>query len=252
MSMTPLDYERGIERLKQELNAVILAHYYQESEIQDLADFVGDSLALAQQAAKTTAEVIVFCGVHFMAETAKILNPGKLVLLPDLKAGCSLSDRCPPQAFQAFRKKHPEAYVVTYVNSSAEVKAESDVCCTSANAIEVVNSLDEDQIIFVPDKHLGRWVSEHTDKKIVSHQGFCPTHARLMVEDVLKAKEAHPDALFVAHPECRYDVLLLADHVTSTAGMFKFAAKSDAKEFIIGTEIGMLYMLHRNNPGKRF
>jgi len=243
---------RDVARLKAKLNAVILVHNYQIPEIQDIADIRGDSLGLSRAAAETDADVIVFCGVLFMAETAAILSPDKKVLLPVKEAGCPMADMITVDGVRELRERYPGAPVVCYVNSSAEVKAESDICCTSANAIEVVNSLDVDRVIFIPDKHLARYVMDHTDKEVIAHQGFCPTHARLMVRDVIKAKREHPNALFVAHPECRIDVLQLADHVASTSGMFRYARESDAQEFIIGTETGMLYMLHRENPGKKF
>jgi quinolinate synthase len=238
--------------LKEKLNAIILVHNYQIPEIQQIADIRGDSLELSRVAAETDADVIVFCGVLFMAETAAILSPDKKVLLPVKDAGCPMADMITVDGVRKLRAENPGAPVVCYVNSSAEVKAESDVCCTSANAIEVVNSLDEDRAILLPDKHLARYVAEHSDKEIIAYQGFCPTHARLSVEDVVKAKKEHPDAMFVAHPECRWDVLQLADHVTSTSGTFRYAQESSALEFIIGTETGMLYMLHQENPGKRF
>ncbi|MCK5557234.1 MAG: quinolinate synthase NadA, partial [Candidatus Hydrogenedentes bacterium] len=192
------------------------------------------------------------CGVHFMAETAAILSPDKKVLLPVKEAGCPMADMITVEGVRKLRDENPGAPVVCYVNSSAEVKAESDVCCTSANAVEVVDSLDAERAIFIPDKHLARYVMEHTEKEIIAYQGFCPTHARLLVEDVIKAKGEHPEAVFVAHPECRFDVLRLADRITSTSGIFRYARESDAKEFIIGTETGMLYMLHQENPDKRF
>ncbi len=243
---------QDVAKLKQQLNAVILVHNYQLPEIQEIADIRGDSLGLSREAAKTDADVIVFCGVLFMAETAAILSPDKTVLLPVKEAGCPMADMITVEGVHALREQNPGAPVVCYVNSSAEVKAESDICCTSANAIEVVNSLDAERVIFVPDKHLGRYVAEHTDKEIVAHEGFCPTHARLTVEDVIKAKKKHPNAVFVAHPECRIDVLRRADHVASTSGIFTYARESDAEEFIIGTETGMIYVLHRENPDKKF
>jgi quinolinate synthase len=244
--------QQQVAALKNNLDAIILVHNYQVPEIQQIADIRGDSLELSRVAAETDADVIVFCGVQFMAETAAILSPDKKVLLPVKEAGCPMADMITVDGVRKLRAENPGAPVVCYVNSSAEVKAESDVCCTSANAVEVVNSLDEDRAIFIPDKHLGRYVAEHTDKEIITYQGFCPTHARLTVEDVVKAKREHPDALFVAHPECRWDVLQLADHVTSTSGIFRYARESGAREFIIGTEIGMLYMLHQENPDKEF
>ncbi|HZI06032.1 MAG TPA: quinolinate synthase NadA, partial [Archangium sp.] len=198
-----VDYEREIQELKRTLNAVILAHYYQESEIQDVADFVGDSLALAQAAARTKADVIVFCGVHFMAETAKILNPGKLVLLPDLKAGCSLSDRCPPAAFKAFKEKHPDHFVVSYVNSSAAVKAMSDVICTSSNAVKIVNQVPQERrILFAPDQHLGRYVMKQTGRDMVLWPGSCIVHEIFSEKRLVQLKVQHPEAEVVAHPEC--------------------------------------------------
>jgi len=243
---------RDVAELKAKLNAVILVHNYQLPEIQEIADIRGDSLGLSREAARTNADVIVFCGVLFMAETAAILSPDKTVLLPVKEAGCPMADMITVEGVRALREQNPGAPVVCYVNSSAEVKAESDICCTSANAIEVVNSLDAERVIFVPDKHLGRYVAEHTDKEIIAHEGFCPTHARLTVEEVIKVKKEHPNAAFVAHPECRIDVLRHADHVASTSGMFTYARESGAEEFIVGTETGMLYVLHRANPDKKF
>ena len=243
---------RKVARLKKERHAIILVHNYQVAEIQDIADIRGDSLELSRAAARTDAEVIVFCGVLFMAETAAILSPDKKVLLPVKEAGCPMADMITVDGVRRLREKYPGAPVVCYVNSSAEVKAESDICCTSANAIEVVNSLEAERVIFIPDQHLARYVMDHTDKEIIAHQGYCPTHARLSVEEVLEAKREHPNAAFVAHPECRIDVLRLAEHVTSTSGMFRYARGSDAQEFIIGTENGILYMLRRENPGKKF
>jgi len=244
--------QQQVAALKEKLNAIILVHNYQIPEIQDIADIRGDSLELSRVAADTDAEVIVFCGVQFMAETAAILSPDKKVLLPVKDAGCPMADMITVDGVRKLRAQNPGVPVVCYVNSSAEVKAESDICCTSANAVEVVNSLDEDRVIFIPDKHLARHVAGHSDKEIIAHQGFCPTHALLSAEHVLEAKNEHPDAMLVAHPECRWDVLQLADHVTSTSGMFRYARESSAKEFIIGTETGMLYMLHKQNPDKNF
>jgi len=243
---------REIGELKQKRKAIILAHNYQTGEIQDIADFVGDSLELSRKAAATDAETIVFCGVLFMAETASILSPEKNVLLPDLRAGCPLADMISPEALKMLREDHPQAIVVTYVNSSAEVKAESDICCTSANAVRVVNSLPQEEIIFVPDRNLCRWVARFTDKEVICWQGFCPTHEVLTKRDVLKAKKAHPEAKFVAHPECLEEVLDLADEVASTSGILSFARETSAQELIIGTEIGMLYRLQKENPEKKF
>ena len=243
---------REIEELKLRRNAVILAHNYQIGEIQDIADFVGDSLELSRKAAGTDAETIVFCGVLFMAETAAILSPEKSVLLPDLRAGCPLANMISPEALKMLREDHPQAPVVTYVNSSAEVKAESDICCTSANALKVVDSLPQEKIIFVPDRNLCGWVSRSTNKELICWEGFCPTHEVLRKEDVLKVKKAHPEAKFVAHPECLEEVLNLADQVASTSGILSFARESSARELIIGTETGMLHRLRKDNPDKKF
>ncbi|WP_375766422.1 quinolinate synthase NadA [Archangium gephyra] len=248
-----MDYEREIQELKRTLNAVILAHYYQESEIQDVADFVGDSLALAQAAARTKADVIVFCGVHFMAETAKILNPGKLVLLPDLKAGCSLSDRCPPAAFRAFKEKHPEHFVVSYVNSSAAVKAMSDVICTSSNAVKIVNQVPKErQILFAPDQHLGRYVMKQTGRDMVLWPGSCIVHEIFSEKRLVQLKVQHPEAEVVAHPECEEAVLRHADYIGSTKGLLDYVLKSPKREFIVVTEAGILHQMQRGAPEKTF
>lgn len=242
-----------ISELKKERKAVIIVHNYQRDEIQEIADISGDSLALSRAAVDVDAKVIVFCGVQFMAESASILNPDKMVLLPVKEAGCPMADMINKEKLLALRKKYPDAAVVCYVNSSAEVKAESDIACTSSNAIEVVKSLKHKRVIFVPDKNLGRYVKAHVpDKEIVLWEGFCPTHIRLQEEEVIRAKKEHPKAEFVAHPECNPGVLKLADHICSTGGMVKFVKKSSANEFIIGTEIGMLYKLRKDNPGKYF
>ena len=242
-----------ILELKKKRRAVIMVHNYQRDEIQEIADIHGDSLALARTASETKADVIIFCGVWFMAESAAILNPDKKVLLPVKEAGCPLADMITAQKLRQKRKEFPEAAVVCYVNSSAEVKAESDVACTSSNAIEVVRSIKNKEIIFVPDKNLGRYVQSRVpDKNIILWEGYCPTHLRLTEEDIVKAKKNYPGAEFIAHPECRPEVLALADHVCSTGGMFKYAKVSKAKEFIIGTESGMLYRLRKENPGKKF
>jgi quinolinate synthase len=248
-----VDYEREIQELKRKLNAVILAHYYQESEIQDVADFVGDSLALAQAAAKTKADVIVFCGDHFMAETAKILNPGKLVLLPDLKAGCSLSDRCPPAAFRAFKEKHPDHFVVSYVNSSAAVKAMSDVICTSSNAVKIVNQVPKDRhILFAPDQHLGRYVMKQTGRDMVLWPGSCIVHEIFSEKRLVQLKVQHPEAEVVAHPECEEAVLRHADYIGSTKGLLDHVLKSPKREFIVVTEAGILHQMKRGAPEKTF
>ena len=247
------DLKEKIARLKVERNASIIVHNYQRDEIQDIADISGDSLALSKAAVKTDAKVIVFCGVYFMAESASILNPDKKVLLPVIEAGCPMADMITPEKLHAKRLEYPDAAVVCYVNSSAKVKAESDVCCTSSNAIDVVRSLKNKRIIFVPDKNLARYVqSQLPEKEIIHWSGFCPTHIRLQEEDVIKAKHLYSKAEFIAHPECQPDVLALADHICSTGGMFTYVKKSSSNEFIIGTESGMLYKLKRENPNKKF
>jgi quinolinate synthase len=247
------DYEARIQELKGSMNAVILAHYYQESEIQDVADFVGDSLALAQAAAKTAADVIVFCGVHFMAETAKILNPGKLVLLPDLKAGCSLSDRCPPGAFKVFKAKHPEAFVVSYVNSSAAVKAMSDVICTSSNAVKIVNQIPKDRpILFAPDQHLGRHVMKQTGRDMVLWPGSCIVHEIFSEKKLVQLKVEHPDAEVVAHPECEQAVLQHAGFIGSTKGILDYVVNSPKQKFIVVTEAGIIHQMELKAPGKTY
>lgn len=245
--------KKKIAKLKEKRNAVIIVHNYQRDEIQEIADISGDSLALSQAAVRTDAKVIVFCGVQFMAESASILNPDKKVLLPVREAGCPLADMITPEKLRAKKIQHPEAAVVCYVNSSAEVKAESDISCTSSNAIEVVRSLKEKQVIFVPDKNLGRYVQTQVpDKEIILWEGFCPTHIRVQEEDVIKAKQLHPGAEVIAHPECNPEVLALSDHICSTGGMFTYVKKSASKDFIISTESGMLYKLQKDNPDKRF
>ena len=244
---------KKIEKLKIKRNAVIIAHNYQRDEIQEIADISGDSLALSQAAVRTDADVIIFCGVQFMAESASILNPDKLVLLPVMEAGCPLADMITPEKLRARKREHPGAAIVCYVNSSAEVKAESDIACTSSNAVQVVRALKEKDIIFVPDKNLGRYVqSQVPDKNIILWDGFCPTHIRVQEEDIVKTKDAHPEAEVIAHPECNPAVLALADHICSTGGMFKYVKESRSKEFIISTESGMLYKLQKENPGKKF
>jgi len=245
--------KKKIEKLKKKQNAVIIVHNYQRDEVQDIADISGDSLALSQAAVRTDADVIVFCGVRFMAESASILNPDKKVLLPVMEAGCPLADMITPEKLRAKRKEFPGAAVVCYVNSSAEVKAESDIACTSSNAVEVVRSLAEKEVIFVPDKNLGRYVqSQVPEKKIIFWNGFCPTHIRVQEEDIVKTKGLYPGAEVIAHPECDPHVLALSDHICSTGGMFTYVKSSAKKEFIIATEAGMLYKLQKENPGKRF
>jgi len=245
--------KKTIEKLKKKRNAVVIVHNYQRDEVQEIADISGDSLALSQAAVRTDADIIVFCGVKFMAESASILNPDKTVLLPVMEAGCPLADMITPEKLRAKKKEYSGAAVVCYVNSSAEVKAESDIACTSSNAIEVVKSLKEKQVIFVPDKNLGRYVqSQVPDKEMILWNGFCPTHIRVQEEDVINAKKAHPKAEVIAHPECSPDVLKLSDHICSTGGMFTYVKASKSEEFIIGTESGMLYSLQKENPDKRF
>ena len=241
-----------ILKLKKKRNAVILVHNYQLGEVQDIADFVGDSLDLSQNAAKTDADVIVFCGVHFMAETASILCPDKTVLLPDEHAGCPMANMITAPQLRAKKKEHPQATVVCYINSSAEVKAESYICCTSANAVAVVESLDTNEILFVPDQYLGHYISTKTNKKMILWPGFCPTHARIMPEYIVKLRHEYPEAKVVVHPECRPDVIALADEVLSTSGMIKFAIREDVQEMIVGTEMGIIYRLKKENPGKKF
>ena len=246
------DIKQEIRRLLKERNAVLLAHNYMRDEVQEIADITGDSLGLSQEAAKTDAEVIVFCGVHFMAESASILSPRKTVLLPRLDAGCPMADMVTVEGLLELKAKHPGVPVVTYVNSSAAVKAVSDICCTSANAVKVVNSLPDLEVIFVPDRNLGQFVAKQTDKTFHYWDGYCPTHERLKAEVVERLKAEHPDALFVCHPECNPAVVALADHACSTSGMYDYCRRSPAKRFIIGTEAGILYKLRLENPGKEF
>jgi len=242
-----------IRKLKKERKAVILAHNYQLPEVQDIADFSGDSLGLSQEAAKTEAEIILFCGVHFMAETAAILCPGKTVLIPDLNAGCPMANMITLRQLKELKKKHPEAMVVTYINSKAEIKAESDYCCTSSNAINVVKSIPEDkEIIFIPDKYLGSYVASQTRRNLILWEGFCPTHRRILPEDILKKKALYPKAEVLVHPECIPEVIAMADKVLSTTGICKYAKESKSEEFIIGTEIGILHKLKKENPEKKF
>ncbi len=244
--------KEAIEKLKRERNAIILAHNYQPPEIQDLADLCGDSLELSIRAAKTGAQVIVFCGVRFMAETASILSPEKTVLLPRDDAGCPMADMVTAEALSAKKAQLPPMPVVTYVNSTAEVKALSTLCCTSANAVAVLKSLEEEEILMVPDRNLARYAADGAGKKVHAWQGFCPYHDGLTTDDVRRARSAHPKAVFMAHPECRPEVLAEADVVASTSGMLRHARTSDAEAFIVGTEVGLLYPLAKENPGKRF
>jgi quinolinate synthase len=250
--MESRELKQEIRRLLDQHNAILLAHNYQRDEIQEIADITGDSLALSISAAETDCKVIVFCGVHFMAESAAILAPDKVVLLPRPDAGCPMADMVSVEGLREMKARHPRATVVTYVNSSAAVKAESDICCTSSNAVNVVNSLDTDEVILVPDKNLGHYIAKQTDKTCYLSEGYCPTHDRLTVEDVQRAKQENPDGLFMAHPECTPEILELADHICSTSGMYSFAKESPARKFIIGTEMGILYRLRKENPEKEF
>ncbi len=246
------ELKERIAQLKKERNAIILAHYYQRDEIQEVADFRGDSFLLAQKAASTDADVIVFCGVHFMGESAKILAPNKTVLIPDERAGCPMADMVNVDGLRALKKKHPNAKVVAYINTSAEVKSETDICCTSANAIKVINSVDSDEIIWVPDKNLGDYVSKFTDKKMIIWEGYCNTHDMLTVKDVEEMKAQYPNAQFVVHPECRPEVVKLGDFVGSTTAIIKYCRESDCQEFIVGTEDGTGYQLRLDSPNKKF
>lgn len=244
---------KEIEKLKKDRRAIILSHYYQRPEIQEIADFIGDSLELSRQAAQTDARVVVFCGVHFMAESAAILSPDKIVLLPEENAGCPMADMITAVDLQRWKENFPRATVVCYVNTSAEVKAESDVACTSANAVKVIGSLPpEETVLFVPDKNLGSYVARQTGRKMHLWEGFCRTHDRLTAQDLLAAKREHPDALVLVHPECRPEVIEMADAVASTSGILRFARESGVKRFIIGTEVGILHQLSRQCPGKEF
>lgn len=248
-----LDLFAEIEKLKKEKNAIILAHYYQEPDIQDVADYIGDSLGLAQQAEKTTADIILFAGVHFMAETAKILNPGKKVLLPDLKAGCSLSDSAPPPLFKAFKEKYPNHKVITYINCSAGMKALSDIICTSSNAEKIVDSLPADQpIIFAPDKNLGAYINKKTGRNMVLWNGACMVHEIFSLEKIEKLKIRHPNARFIAHPECEDAVLAKADYIGSTTGLLNYTKNESAREFIVATETGILHQMQKMSPDKTF
>lgn len=247
-----MDIKAEIKRLARERDAVILAHNYQIDEIQEIADFTGDSLGLSIEASRVKNKVIVFCGVHFMAETAYTLSPDKIVLLPEKDAGCPMADMVTADGLRKMKEKYKGVPVVCYVNSSADVKAEADICCTSANAINIVKSLKSDEVIFVPDMNLGHYVSRFVDKKIILWEGFCPIHRRLTSKEILELKEKYRDALFIAHPECSPDVLDLADHICSTSGFYTFVKNSEHKRFIIGTEKGVIYRLKKENPGKEF
>lgn len=248
-----LDLFAEIERLKKEKNAIILAHYYQDSDIQDIADYIGDSLGLAQFAEKTQADIILFAGVHFMAETAKILNPTKKVLLPDLNAGCSLSDSCPPEDFAAFKAQYPNHKVVSYVNCSAGIKALSDVICTSSNAEAIVNSFPKDQpLIFAPDKNLGRYISLKTGRDMVLWNGSCMVHEVFSHKRIVELKERYPEAQIIAHPECEAHILEMANFIGSTTALLKYAVKSDCDTFIVVTESGILHQMQKDAPHKHF
>ncbi len=248
-----LDLEEEVSRLKEERNAIILAHYYQDSDIQDVADVIGDSLQLAQAAAKTKADVICFAGVHFMAETAKILNPDKIVVLPDLEAGCSLADGCPGDKFAAWKAMHPGSVVVSYINCSAEVKALSDYIVTSSNAEKIVAHIPLDkEVLFAPDKNLGRWLEKKLDRKMVLWQGSCIVHETFSERKLIGLKTRHPEALILAHPECEEVVLAMADYIGSTTGILKYALASPKKEFIIATEAGILHQMQKAAPEKTF
>ena len=239
-----------IEKLAREKNAIILAHNYQRYEVQQAADLVGDSLGLSRQAAETVAEMIVFCGVFFMAESAKILSPGKKVVMPMLEAGCPLADTLTVDSLGKLKEENPGTPVVSYINTSAAIKAESDICCTSANMLTVVESLPEEKLLFVPDRNMGRYLQRKSSKELILWKGVCPTHHRLKAEQVLELKDLHPQAKFIAHPECRLEVLEMADAVLSTTGFFRYVKESDAREFIIGTETGILPRMAAENPGK--
>jgi len=248
-----LDLIAEIKKLKKEKNAVILAHYYVAGEIQDLADFVGDSLALSQQAAKTTADIIVFAGVHFMAETAKILSPTKKVLLPDLKAGCSLADSCPTADFESFVKQHPDHTVISYVNTTAEIKALSHIICTSSNAKEIVNSLPLDEkIIFGPDKNLGNYIKKITGREMLIWDGACHVHKEFSLPRILEIKKQNPDAKIIAHPECQSEILIVADFIGSTQALLNYTIKNNFDKFIVATESGILHQMRKANPDKTF
>lgn len=247
-----MNIQEEITRLKEEKNAIILVHNYQRPKVQDVADYLGDSLGLAKEAAKTGAKIIVFCGVKFMAETAKILSPDKIVLLPRKEAGCPMADMVSYEDVRALREKYPDAKVVSYVNTNADVKAVTDVCCTSSNAVEVVRNIEADRVIFIPDRNLASYVKRFVNKEIILWDGYCYVHERITKDEVLKAKEKYPDAIVLVHPECNSPVIDIADEVLSTQGMVDFVGESDNKRFLIGTEEGILYRLKKENPGKEF
>lgn len=245
--------QQQIKQLAAEKNALLIAHNYERDEIQQIADITGDSLALSIEAQKTDKQIIVFCGVHFMAESAAILAPEKTVLLPCADAGCPMADMVTAEGLRDMKQQHPNATVVTYVNSSAAVKAESDICCTSSNAVSVARSVEAKKLLLVPDRNLGRYIaSQVPEKECICWEGYCPVHDQLKVEEILQAKADHPEALFMVHPECQPEILELADHICSTSGMYEFAAASPAKSFIVGTENGILWRLRKENPDKEF
>lgn len=248
-----LDLFQEIEKLKKEKNAIILAHYYQDADIQDIADYIGDSLGLSQEANKTDADIIVFAGVHFMAETAKILCPEKKVLLPDLKAGCSLADSCPADKFSEFKAKHPDHLVISYINCSAEIKALTDIICTSTNAEKIVESLPKDQkIIFAPDKNLGGYIKKKTGRDMILWDGSCMVHIIFSLEKITKLKEQHPEAKFIAHPECEEEILEISDFIGSTTALLNYTIDSEQTEFIVATESGILHQMQKASPNKTF
>lgn len=248
-----IDVLKEIEHLKKEKNAIILAHYYQTGDIQDIADFVGDSLALSQEAAKTKAKIIVFAGVHFMAETAKILAPKSKVLIPDLNAGCSLADSCPFDEFEKFVKQHPNHIVISYVNTTAKIKTLTDICCTSTNALQIVNSLPQEQkIIFAPDRNLGNYINRITGRNMVVWNGACHVHEEFSVEGILNLKKEYPGAKVISHPECQKPVQLISDYIGSTAALLKYTSTDNSKEYIVATESGILHQMKKNNPEKLF
>ncbi|MBE9193556.1 quinolinate synthase NadA, partial [Gloeocapsopsis crepidinum LEGE 06123] len=249
----PVDLFAAIQELKDKMNAVILAHYYQEPEIQDVADYIGDSLGLSRQAASTDADVIVFAGVHFMAETAKILNPDKLVLLPDLAAGCSLADSCPPEAFAAFKAAHPDHLVISYINCTAEIKAMSDIICTSSNAVDIVNQISKEQpIIFAPDRNLGRYVVEQTGRDMLLWQGSCIVHETFSERKIVQLQVEYPEAEVIAHPECESAILRHARYIGSTTALLKYSKQSSAQCFIVATEPGIIHQMQKQQPSKTF
>jgi len=250
--LNDLNLKEEVLRLKKKKNAVLLAHYYQVDEIQDVADYVGDSLGLSQEAAKVDADIIVFAGVHFMAETAKILNPTKKVIFPDLNAGCSLADSCPPDAFRKFKKQHPNHIVITYINCSAEIKALSDMVCTSSNALKIVNSIPKElPIIFAPDRNLGKYIMKETGREMVLWDGSCIVHEAFSIEKLINLHKEHPDAKIIAHPESEPHILQTANYIGATAGMLKYARSSPAQEFLVATEVGLLHQMQKEVPHKK-